>query len=244
MKLKKCPIVRHKKINEDVFQLVLECPTDWLEKSGKFVDVQVIGKSLRRPISLTDWDENSITLTIKKAGEGTNLLSEMKQGELEVLLDLGNGFDLSYFKKDLLVVGGGIGCAPLIGCIKEAKKCGLDVKVIFGFRNKEQTLFKEELEELDVDYVFAYDDENENVITKMKEMKWDDLPFVTCGPLVMMKKLCEENTQSGLVSLETRMGCGFGACMGCSFKTKEGMKRICKEGPVFKKEEILWENLM
>lgn len=243
MKVENCRIIKNVEIAPSVYQMTLGCDAKWVERSGQFVDVRIAGKKLKRPISLTSYTDDSITLTYKIAGEGTKLLSQRNHGFIEILSGLGNGFDLNCFKDEILIIGGGIGCAPLLGCVKEAVKRNLKVKVIFGFRSEEDTLFQKELEEMNVEYAFSYDVKNENAVDKMIEMNWNHLPFCTCGPVKMMEKVCEENDAFGLVSLETRMGCGFGACMGCSIELKSGMKRICKEGPVFKKEEIIWENL-
>ena len=243
MKLEKCLIVNNEKIALNTYQMKLLCDSSWIKRSGQFVNVAVDSKKLRRPLSITCYDEKHIVLTYKVIGEGTKLLSMKKSGEIEILNGLGNGFDLDVFESEVLVIGGGIGCAPLMGTIKEALQRGLNVKVIFGFKNKQEALFQKELEQLGVEYRYSFDDQNENAVDKMIEMKWDHLPFCTCGPVAMMKSVCEHNSSYGLASLETRMGCGFGACMGCAVEMKSGMKRICKEGPVFNKEEILWENL-
>lgn len=243
MKIEQAKILKNEKIAPSVYQMTLRCDTSWVKQSGQFVDVTIVPKKLKRPISITSWKEDMLVLTYKVVGEGTQLLSERTHGTIELLTGCGNGFDLEKFDHELLVVGGGIGCAPCIGVIQEAKKRNLKVKVIFGFRSEEEAYFRKELDDFNVEYVFAYDNQNENVITKMKEMKWDHIPFATCGPTRMMQALASQNDAFGLVSLETRMGCGFGACMGCSLEVKSGMKRICKEGPVFEKEDVIWENL-
>ena len=242
MKIEQCKILKNEKIALDVYQMTLESDTSWIKRPGQFVEVTVEPKKLKRPISITSWDDEKMTLTYKVVGEGTKIMSE-KTDSIEILTDLGNGFDLRLFDDEILVIGGGIGCAPCIGVIQEAVKKNLKVKVIFGFRSEEEAYFQDVLEKMNVEYVYAYDNKNENVITKMKEMNWDNIPFATCGPTRMMQAVATENSAFGLVSLETRMGCGFGACMGCSVKMKSGMKRICKEGPVFEKEEVIWENL-
>ena len=243
MKLETCRIIKNEPIAPDVFQMILACDSSWVQRSGQFVNVSVEGKKLRRPISLTSYTDDTITLTYKIVGEGTALLSLKKEGTIEVLGGCGNGFDLDRFQNEILIIGGGIGCAPLIGCIMEAKKRKLKVRVIFGFRSEKEAYFREKLDELMIEYAFSFEDKGENVIDKMLEKRWDQLPFCTCGPLIMMKRVCEINKSFGLASLEARMGCGFGACMGCSVEMRSGMKRICKEGPVFEKEEIIWENL-
>lgn len=244
MAVENAKILKNEKIAPDVYQMTLSIDTSWIHNSGQFVEVSVQPMKLKRPISITSWTDSTMTLTYKVVGEGTRIMSEMKEDSyVEMLTNCGNGFDLSNFKDEILVVGGGIGCAPCIGVIQEALKLGLKVKAVFGFRSEEERYFEKELEEFGVEYAFAYDNKKENVVTKMKEMNWDNIPFATCGPTRMMQAVCANNPSYGLVSLETRMGCGFGACMGCSVEMKSGMKRICKEGPVFEKEEVLWENL-
>lgn len=242
MKIEQCKILKNEKIAQDVYQMTLKSDTSWIKRSGQFVEVTVEPKKLKRPISITSWTKDSYVLTYKVVGEGTKLMTT-KTNTIEVLDDCGNGFDLSKFDDEILVIGGGIGCAPCIGVIQEALKKNLKVKAIFGFRSEEESYFKKELDEFGIEYAFAYDNKNENVVSKMKELNWNHIPFATCGPTRMMQAVSSENDAFGLVSLEARMGCGFGACMGCSVKMKSGMKRICKEGPVFEKEEVLWENL-
>ena len=242
MKIEQCKILKNEKIAQDVYQMTLKSDTSWIKRSGQFVEVTVEPKKLKRPISITSWTKDSYVLTYKVVGEGTKLMTT-KTNTIEVLDDCGNGFDLSKFDDEILVIGGGIGCAPCIGVIQEALKKNLKVKAIFGFRSEEESYFKKELDEFGIEYAFAYDNKNENVVSKMKELNWNHIPFATCGPTRMMQAVSSENDAFGLVSLEARMGCGFGACLGCSVKMKSGMKRICKEGPVFEKEEVLWENL-
>ena len=242
MKIEQCKILKNEKIAPDVYQMTLGCDTSWIKRSGQFVEVTVEPKKLKRPISITSWTNDSYTLTYKVVGEGTKLMTT-KTGMIEVLDDCGNGFDLEKFNDEILVIGGGIGCAPCIGVIQEALKKNLKVKAIFGFRCEEESYFKKELDAFGIEYAFAYDNKNENVVSKMKELNWNHIPFATCGPTRMMQAVATQNDAFGLVSLEARMGCGFGACMGCSVKMNSGMKRICKEGPVFEKEEVIWENL-
>lgn len=243
MKIEQVKILKNINIAPNVYQMTLQADTSWIKRSGQFVNVTVVPKKLKRPISITSWNEDSFVLTYKVIGEGTKILSEKTHGKLELLSGCGNGFDLDKFHDEILVIGGGIGCAPCIGVIQEAIKKGMKVKVIFGFRSKSEAYFQNELDQFKVEYVYAYDDQNENVVSMMKQLKWDQIPFVTCGPIRMMQNVAKENNAFGLVSLETRMGCGFGACMGCSLETHSGMKRICKEGPVFEKEDVIWENL-
>lgn len=245
MKIEICEILENSKIASGIYRMKLKCDTSWIQNPGQFVDIKVSEKKLRRPISVSSWDENSLTLVYRVVGKGTEKLTELKANEkIEMLSGCGNGFDLDELGEEILVIGGGIGCAPLMGVIEEALKKNKKVNVIFGFRNKEEAYFEERLKELNVDYDFSYDSEHENCVDKMLKKGWQNLEFVTCGPIKMMEAITLKNHSHGLVSLEARMGCGFGACMGCSVETQKGMQRICKEGPVFDKGDIIWENLM
>lgn len=213
-------------------------------KPGQFVNVEVLSKYLRRPISVYDYGDKVLSLAIRINGEGTRYLSKLKKDDVvNILLPLGNGVDLSLYDKEILLIGGGIGVAPLMYCLKSANKLGLKTTCVLGYRNKESAMFLDEFNK-NCDNVFvSYDSDNENVIDVLKREKLEDKKFICCGPTLMMRevsKLCSD----GYFSLESRMGCGFGTCMGCSTGFKGGNKRICKDGPVFKKEEIIWENLM
>lgn len=232
------------KQSEDYFILHLVC--DKLPRiiPGQFVNVEIKDKYLRRPISVCDVNDNELVLAIKKNGVGTNKLSQLKKNdELDILLPLGNGVDLDNFDDEILLVGGGIGCAPLLYILKKAKERGLKVTTVLGFKDTNSTLLIDEFKSISDRCYVAYDDQNENVITKIKEHNLSDMKFFACGPNVMSRELAKV-CKDGYFSLESRMGCGFGACMGCSTNFVSGMKRICKDGPVFKKDELLWENLV
>ena len=232
------------KQGEDYFILHLVC--DKLPRiiPGQFVNVEIKDKYLRRPISVCDVYDNTLVLAIKKNGIGTNELSKLKEDdELDILLPLGNGVDLDYFDDEILLVGGGIGCAPLLYLLKKAKEKGLKVTTVLGFRDNNSTLLLDEFKLLSDRCYVAYDSLNENVVTKVKEYDLGNIKFFACGPNIMSKELSKV-CKDGYFSLESRMGCGFGACMGCSVDFVSGRKRICKDGPVFKKDEIIWENLM
>ena len=236
------PILSQQRIAPGIYSLELSTEGPFPARPGQFVDLKIPGKMLRRPISITDITEDRLILTYRVAGEGTAILSGMKPGEvLEILGPLGKGFVLPEESSHLLMVGGGIGTPPLIYLAKEALRQGHQVTVLFGFRSPADTLFQEELKAMGVDYHFAYDSEGENVVQLMQRLGLDDLPFFACGPMPMLKALCKAGSSDGQCSLEARMGCGFGACMGCSIKTRNGMQRVCKEGPVFSKEVLLWE---
>ncbi len=242
MKVQNLPIIENTKIAEQTYRLVLKGADTGDLKPGQFAQIRIPGFSLARPISLNEIGSDYIGFVYRIAGKGTAELSRIKEGTLSVITGCGNGFEITD-DRQVLVIGGGIGCAPLMPLIRELKQRGYDTKVIFGFRDRTQTLFEKELQEIGVDPIFCYDEDGENTVMKMKESGMTDRYFYSCGPAVMMKYVCENSHADGQCSLESRMGCGFGACMGCSAEFKSGMARICKEGPVFGKEDILWQNL-
>lgn len=242
LRAQKLAVRENTRLNENTFELVLQ--GDLLQdlKPGQFAEVKVPGFSLGRPLSLNGFNENSLTFVYRIAGKGTKELASIKDGEIEVITGCGNGFELKE-NAHVLVVGGGIGTAPLLPLISALKEKNCEVDIIFGFRERKETLFEEELKELGVNFWFTYDSEGDNVVKKMLELGKEDLYFYACGPLPMMEALCTASKAEGQCSLETRMGCGFGACMGCSLQLKDRTARVCKEGPVFTKEEIVWQNL-
>ena len=247
---KKLRIIENEKIAADTFRLKLslEGARGLALRPGQFADIAVPGFSLRRPISFCGWDDSSVSFAYRIAGEGTAALSRMKSGELSALLPCGNGFDAAKGfceqQPRVLVIGGGVGCAPLMPLVKELKELGARPEVVFGFRDRTQTLFEEELAQLGIAARFAYDSEGRTAVDVMKEEGLTELRFFCCGPARMMRAVCEAGSAGGQCSLETRMGCGFGACVGCSVKLKDRMARVCKDGPVFEKEEIVWQNLL
>ncbi len=213
-------------------------------RPGQFVNIKVDSKFLRRPISVCDYEDKILTLTIKINGEGTYLLSKLKKDDVvNILLPLGNFLDFNEYDEEILLIGGGIGVAPLMYCLKKAKLHGLKVTCVLGYRDKKQAILLDKFKELCDSLYVSYDSDNENVLDVIKKEGLSNMKFFCCGPIVMMKevsKLCKD----GYFSLESRMGCGIGTCMGCSTGFKDGRKRICKDGPIFKREEIIWENLM
>lgn len=212
-------------------------------KAGQFVELSIEGLYLRRPISVAKCENNELTLLYKVVGQGTKIMSNIKVGDkVGLLCDLGNGFDLSKSKKPLLI-GGGIGVAPLYQVALEFHKRKIKPTIILGFKNKMEMFYLNEFSALGK-VIIATDDgsygEKGNVIDilKTKNIKFDE--YFACGPMVMLNALANQSKQ-GQVSLEARMGCGFGACMGCSIETKNGPKRVCKEGPVFMAEEVFFK---
>lgn len=250
-------IRRNRALTDDVFELCLSGDTTTITAPGQFVNIKIDGCFLRRPISVCDWDEEGLTLVIKKVGEGTALLAGMREGQtLDLLCGLGNGFPVSRCGRKPLLLGGGLGAAPLYGLAKALVQAGAKSTAVLGFNRKEDIFYEQEFRMLGVETIIATVDGSagtEGFVTDALPGRQDcpDYPessecpesydvFCACGPMPMMKAVYAALPVPGFFSLEERMGCGFGACMGCSCKTKAGSKRVCKEGPVFEKEELLW----
>ena len=233
------------KIAPNVYSMVLAGDTSSLLAPGQFVNIKLDGKFLRRPISVCDYNEETITLIYKVVGEGTEQMANMKPGEkLDVLVGLGNGFNPEKGGDKPLLIGGGVGIPPLYNLCKELLKMGKTPTVILGFNTKDEIFYEDAFKNLGVEVIVTTVDGSYGVkgfVTDvLKDINYSY--FYTCGPEPMLKAVYKATTTSGQMSFEKRMGCGFGACMGCSCKTITGYKRICKEGPVMHKEEILWED--
>ena len=238
-------IVDNKALTRDVWRMVLQGDTQWITRPGQFVNIEIEGMYLRRPISICDWDEQSITIIYKVVGRGTKAMSQMEIGaQLDLLTGLGNGFDADIECEKPLLVGGGVGVPPLYRLAKELLKRGRKVSVVLGFNTASEVFYAEEFAALGADVYVSTVDGSQGVkgfvTDAIKEKAIDFDFFYSCGPLPMLKALCGCCEVSGELSFEERMGCGFGACMGCSCKTLTGNKRICKDGPVMKREEIIW----
>ena len=225
-------------INPSVFRMTLEGAAAKGHKPGQFVNFQIDGCYLRRPISVCDSTDTTLTVMYKVVGEGTEKLSKIKPGEkLDILTHLGNGFDVTAECSAPLLIGGGIGCPPLFKLAKELIAVGKKPCVLLGFNDPAEVILSDEFKELGVDVTVV----TKGFVTQADifvEGKFDYI--YTCGPIPMLKAIYDGSKTSGQYSFEERMGCGFGACMGCSCKTKYGNKRICKDGPVLVKEEIIW----
>ena len=231
------------KLAESVYETVLLGDTSSLRSPGQFINIKIDGLFLRRPISVCDYDENSITIIYKVVGEGTQLISEMQSGEkLDVLCGLGNGFDTSKSGDNPVLIGGGVGVPPMYNLCKKLISEGKKVTVILGFNNADEIFYEDKFKALGADVKVTTVDGSYGikgyVTDALKETNYTY--FYTCGPMPMFKAIENTATTSGQYSFEERMGCGFGACMGCSCKTKYGNKRICKDGPVLEREEIIW----
>lgn len=228
-------------LNENIMKMTLEGDTSDI-KCGQFVNLKISGLYLRRPISVCDCEGDTITIIYKIVGKGTEMMSKMSSGELDILTGLGNGYDTSLSGDAPLLVGGGVGVPPLYMLAKTLIKEGKRVLVILGFNTKDEIFYEDEFKALGADVTVTTVDGSYGVKGFVTDaMKADYSYTYACGPEPMLKALFKASKTSGQYSFEERMGCGFGACMGCSCKTVTGYKRICKEGPVLKKEEILWE---
>ena len=229
-------------LTDTVYSMVLEGDTSALIAPGQFVNIKLDGKFLRRPISVCDFNDKTITIIYKVVGEGTAQMSKMKAGEtLDLLVGLGNGFNPEKAGEKPLLIGGGVGIPPLYNLCKELLKMGKKPTVILGFNTKSEIFYDKAFAELGVNVIVTTVDGSQGV----KGFVTDAFPsdydyFFTCGPMPMFKAIEKVAKTSGQYSFEERMGCGFGACMGCSCKTKYGNKRICKDGPVLYREEIIW----
>ena len=237
-------IISNTALTDSVYKMVLSGDTSAITNCGQFVNIQLDGMFLRRPISVCDYDDKTLTIIYKVVGKGTEAMSAMAPGkELDILTGLGNGYDLSYAGENPVLLGGGVGVPPMYNLAKVLKAEGKDITVILGFNTKSEVFYEDEFKVLGCTvYVTTVDGSYGTkgfVTNAMENLTYTH--FCTCGPEPMLKAVYKASSTSGQMSFEERMGCGFGACMGCSCKTLTGYKRICKDGPVMKKEEILWE---
>ena len=237
-------ILENTPLTKDVYRMVLAGDTSAITAPGQFVNIQLGGFFLRRPISVCDWDETTLTIVYKVVGHGTEAMRAMVPGDkLDILTGLGNGYDMTLCGEKPVLLGGGVGVPPMYGLAKRLREQGIEATVILGFNTQNEIFYEEEFKALGCKTIVATADGSYGVkgfaTTPLADMEYTY--FYTCGPEPMLKAVYMATTTSGQMSFEERMGCGFGACMGCSCKTLTGYKRICKDGPVMKKEEILWE---
>ena len=235
----------NREIAFDMYEMRLSGPAADCMRPGTFVNLKIEGNYLRRPISVCDATEDELVLLYKVVGEGTAQMSRMTAGmELDLLTGLGNGFSMAIDSQSPLLVGGGVGVPPLYNLARKLLAEGKCVRVVLGFNTASEIFYAEEFRALGCEVYVATADGSVGVkgfvTTAIAECKIDFDYFYACGPIPMLKALCDNVLQDGQLSFEERMGCGFGGCMGCSCKTKYGNKRICKEGPVLLKEEIIW----
>ncbi|MBQ3006672.1 MAG: dihydroorotate dehydrogenase electron transfer subunit [Clostridia bacterium] len=236
-------IIYNKPLTKDIYEMKLEGDTSHITAPGQFINIQLDGFYLRRPISICDYDDETITIIYKIVGQGTENMSMLDAGGyLDILCGLGNGFDTSKCGKNTVLIGGGVGVPPMYNLCKKLLAEGKDVSVILGFNTKDEIFYEEEFKALGAKvYVSTVDGSygTKGFVTDvLKDLEYDY--FCTCGPMPMFRAIEKIAKTSGQYSFEERMGCGFGACMGCSCKTKYGYKRICRDGPVLEREEIIW----
>ena len=236
-------ITKNDKISDNVYKMTLVGDVSNIVNAGEFINIKLDGLYLRRPISVYDKDDNSVTIIYKVVGKGTEIMSTMKDGVLDVLTGLGNGYNLSLSGDKPLLIGGGVGVPPLYLLAKKLIKENKIPTVILGFNTSSEIILEKEFELLGAKVIVTTVDGSYGVkgfvTNALNNVNYSYV--YTCGPLPMLKAVYNATTTSGEYSFEERMGCGFGACMGCSCKTLYGNKRICKDGPVLKKEEIIWE---
>ena len=232
-------------LTESVFKMILRGDVSSITAPGQFVNIKLDGLYLRRPISVCDLGDCTLTIIYKVVGKGTEQMSRMQSGEkLDVLTGLGNGYDLTVAGARPVLLGGGVGVPPMYLLAKQLLAQGKKVTVILGFNTESEIFYEKEFSDLGADVIVTTVDGSRGIkgfVTDALKML-DYTYFYTCGPEPMLKAVYKASVTSGQMSFEKRMGCGFGACMGCSCKTITGYKRICKEGPVMRKEEILWED--
>lgn len=233
----------NEKLTDNVFKMIFEGDTSAVTAPGQFINIKIDSLYLRRPISIFDCKENELSIIYKVVGAGTEIMSNMPDGtKLDCLVGLGNGFDISKAGDNPVVIGGGVGVPPMYYLAKKLIEDGKKVTAVLGFNTANEIFGKKDFEALGVDTIVTTVDGSEGikgfVTDALKDIEYSY--FFTCGPEPMLKAVYNSTNTSGQFSFEERMGCGFGACMGCSCKTKYGNKRICKEGPVLVKEEIIW----
>ena len=230
-------------LTENVYRMKLRGDTSSITAPGQFVNIKLDGFFLRRPISVCDCEGDELTLIYKTVGGGTEKMSRMSEGELDILTGLGNGYDTSVSGERPLLIGGGVGVPPLYMLAKRLVAAGRRVSVILGFNTASEVFYQREFEELGTAVTVTTTDGSRGIKGFVTAAMGDTgyTYFYTCGPEPMLRAVYKASTTDGQFSFEERMGCGFGACMGCSCKTVTGYKRICKDGPVLRKEEILWE---
>lgn len=234
-------ILSNELIAKSVYKMILEGDTQFITAPGQFINIKLDNKFLRRPISVCDYDDKTITIIYKVVGSGTEQMAEMQAGDsLDILTGLGNGYTVVDCKKPLLI-GGGVGVPPMYNLCKKLIEANQKPTVILGFNTKDEIFYEDEFKKLGADVRVTTVDGSYGIKGFVTDAFPNDYDyFYTCGPMPMFKAIEAKAVTSGQYSFEERMGCGFGACMGCSCKTKYGSKRICKDGPVLVREEIVW----
>ena len=238
-------VIENAPLTDTIVRMRLRGDTSAITRPGQFVNIRLEGRFLRRPISVCDVEGDVLTLIYKVVGGGTEQMRQMPVGtQLDLLTGLGNGYDLSTAGANPLVIGGGVGVPPMYWLTKQLLAAGCKVTAVLGFNTESEIFYVDEFRALGAEVIIATVDGSAGV----KGFVTDGLAgldysyFYTCGPEPMLKAVYRATKGEGQLSFEKRMGCGFGACMGCSCRTITGNKRICKEGPVLRKEEIRWDD--
>ena len=236
-------IISNERIAKSVYKMVLSGNASEITRAGQFVNIKLDGFYLRRPISVCDCTDDTLTIIYKTVGKGTEYMAALECGQtLDILLPLGNGYNLDNSAVRPLILGGGVGVPPMYNLAKRLIGSGAEVTAVLGFNTADEVFYADEFAALGANVIVTTADgsvgEKGFVTDVMDKIDYDYL--YCCGPEPMLKAVYNKSQTSGQFSFEERMGCGFGACMGCSCKTKYGNKRICKDGPVLTKEEIIW----
>ncbi len=238
-------VISNEKIAKNTYECVLEGDVSDITAPGQFVNIKIDGLYLRRPISVCNVKDDRLTLIYKVVGKGTEQMANTPIGEYFLTLTgLGNGYNKAKSGERPLLIGGGAGVPPMFMLCRELIAEGKKPIVILGFNSADEVFYEEEFKALGAFVIVCTADGSYGtkgfVTTPMENLNYTY--FYTCGPEPMLKAVYKTSKTSGQFSFEERMGCGFGACMGCSCKTVTGYKRICKDGPVLEKEEILWQS--
>lgn len=242
MKQGKFKIVENIPLTEDVMRMVLSGDTSRITSPGQFVNIRLEGFFLRRPISVCDVEGDRLTIIYKIVGRGTKAMAEMTGGELDLLTGLGNGYDTETSGDMPLLIGGGAGVPPMYLLARRLMEQGKKPQVILGFNTAAEVFLEDEFRNLGADVTVTTADGSYGIRGFVTDaMNREYSYFYACGPQPMLKAVSDASKTGGQLSFEERMGCGFGACMGCSCETLYGSKRICKDGPVLRKEEIIWQ---
>ena len=244
MKEKLFTLERTRQLTADVYEMLLSGDMSDITAPGQFVNIQLPGRFLRRPISICNWSKDGLLLLVRVAGDGTKELVRSVPGtEFPTLSGLGNGFDVESCGEKPILMGGGIGIAPLYGLARRLMEKGVTPTVALGFRNEKDVFYLQEFMALGCPVFIATEDGSvgtKGFVTDLAERSGCDYCF-TCGPTPMLKAVYNvPQLTGGQFSFEARMACGFGACVGCTIQTANGPRRVCKDGPVFRKEEIVW----
>jgi len=240
----KYKIRSNQKIAKNVYEMILEGDTTYIIRPGQFINIELDGFYLRRPISVCDYDSETITIIYKVVGRGTRKMSTLQENQiLDILTGLGNGFEVKRSGERPLLIGGGVGTPPMYNLCKKLIEQDKKPTVILGFGSRDEIFYEEEFKKLGAEvYISTVDGSygTKGFVTDVVKDLKDYTYYYACGPKNMLKAVYDMASSDGELSFEEKMGCGFGACMGCTCKTQKGNKRICKDGPVLRKEEIIW----